>query len=228
MSKKQKPSERRPVGLEARAETERLYSRPDLDRITGLVPMRDARRRPRLASRVVGIATLYVIESSHEGKAPPSENREQIKRVRKTARDLIEAVDALDDETRQMLHQAADLVTGSDYLEKLRDTFGGSVGRMRLNEAMDAVKPLAGWCQYAMGELQPGQPGSHGNMPILRAVARLRDAWTEATGEEPTLTVNREKKTSGTFLKFVGKALKPVASDANFEHACRIALYGGN
>jgi hypothetical protein len=252
-----KPSKWRPRAIEKMYEMRlsAIFSEEEEARFLAIIEIKDESKKDPFIRRLRGTVYKFWFNQHYEQRPTVPQRRTKHTRILKAAMGLYYELKNSDPESYKDLIRAASLdphdpfrepgITPpdipdfmvdaddrSDEPERLPVTpqlveFLNNLGPARIVDAKYAVKRIGRWAIRARKNLGPatlGRPPQH----ALDAVAvEIRDAWTEATGKEPTLAF--DEHTYGRYLELTRLALARYAGeDAGFETACRRAAYGTN
>ena len=227
MPTRPRPSSWQPAGPGILVEFYPRYTPELIQNILSLVPVSNSNALRVLQNRVFVALSWLNMALHDEGRPTVPQKTAALASLNRIANDFLKGLRGLDVDTAEALKQAAGEDPQNIQIEPDPESLGGYIGVDRFSRAKTSVEDIMRWTTRAEQNLAPARKGSPRHDALRRAIESLRDAWTEATGKEPTLAYDKSrKKTYGPFLEFVEMALTPVTGNVKFERICRTVLYG--
>jgi len=233
----------------------RIFTAEEEAEILQIIAVEDPARERRFLERLRGVVVRFQMTMHDEQRSTIPQKRAKFEILENLLKKIDHELETMDPDSREDITQVASadpynpqwepglkrpevprfMVDTDDRATKPKripasrqlKKFSRSLGGTRFLLAKYAIKQLRRWVIRAQKKLGPAKRGRPPQRALDTAAVEIRDAWTEATGKEPTLAF--DEQTYGQFLELTKLALRRFAGeDAGFETACRRAAYGTN
>lgn len=220
--KKRDTSNWRPQGLDAIASGP-VFTPEQADKIVAAIGgIKSDDRAVFLAAVEDRVKVYRLMRQNDDGRPQPADMRAEIDRVHSAQRELLAALAALDERTREWLHAAADRVARKPKGRFLRDAAGwlmrDGAGDIRFNEVVEGIRRLRAWLFIARRGLPASKPGPRSSNPLILLVRALAAIYADRTGQRFTRSY---KCSAETFVKTVVGAADPQVGNGKLDTAIR-------